>query len=76
MVALKMMRLKLEHHHLSTLTLEHSFLGEEPFLFSDPKLRVGWWDIVHFPPDKVRHGLKVKQAVLQPKQDIAVFSFS
>lgn len=74
------MRLKPEHHHLSTLTLEYSFLGQDPFCFQVhlhcPKLGVGWWDIVRFPLHKLRDGLKVKQAMLPPKQDIAVFSFS
>lgn len=69
--------LKPENHHLSTLTLEYNFLGQGPFFFQVhqhcPKLGVDWWDIVHFPLDKLRDGLKVKQAMLPPKQDIVFF---
>ena len=37
-----------------------------------PKVGVGGWDVVLFPTDKLRDGLKVKQAMLPPKQDITV----
>lgn len=76
MIALKIMWLELEHN-LSTLTLEYSFLVKDSLCFQVhlrcPKLGVCWWNIVRFPLDKLRAGLKVKQAVVPPKQDIAVF---
>ena len=76
MIALKMMRLELEHN-LSTLTVEYTFLVKDSLCFQvrlhRPELGVCWWNIVRFPLDKLRAGLKVKQAVVPPKQDIAVF---
>lgn len=73
-----MMRLKLEHHHLPTLTPQLSFLGLDPgFCFSQvPIWEWARWGIVHFPFEDLRYGLKVKQAPPQPKQDITVFSCS
>lgn len=79
MIALKMMRLKVEHSHLYVnLEFGRQFFWIEDVFFCFqvhprcPKLGVGWWDVVHFPPDKLRDGLKVKQAMLPPKQDITV----
>lgn len=79
MISLKMMRLKPEHHHLSTLTLKCTFLGEGTFCFQVHlhyrRLGVHRWGIVHFPLDKLHDGLKVKRALLSPKQDITLFFF-
>ncbi len=73
------MRLKLEQHYLSILSQKHTFWAGILFCFQvyvrRPKLGVDWWDIVHFPLDKLHDGLKVKQALLPPKQDIQLFLF-
>lgn len=44
------------------------------FICTD-RLGVHRWGIVHFPLDKLHDGLKVKRALLPPKQDITLFFF-